>query len=81
MSELTKSCTWIYEGSGTGPDRTGLVGTFEINLAMVEGNYKIITFDSIEQKWIVYKNNPTFLEWDSTIFIYFQHLFDHNEQP
>jgi hypothetical protein len=55
VSQVTKSCTWIYER------KNGLIGTFEIERLVAEGPVKIITYDSIDQRWVVFKNQPTFL--------------------
>jgi len=55
VSQVTKSCTWIYERTNA------LIGTFEIEHIIAEGPYRIVTYDSADEKWMVYDNNPKFL--------------------
>ena len=41
--------------------RNSLVGTFEIEHIIAEGPYKIVTYDSADEKWMIYKDTPRFL--------------------
>ena len=52
---MTKSCTWIYERTNA------QIGTFEIEHIIAEGPYRIVTYDSADEKWMIYDNNPKFL--------------------
>ena len=55
IATSVKSCTWIYQAE------QNQVSVIRIEKILTDATYKIISYDSVDQKWIVFNKPPQFL--------------------